>query len=94
MRMSVDSADVVGYQTYQRTLREGKIARVWLNGVEQIGCVMADEERGVLERMKVDRLGKFIVDPINQKFNSETVQGVVTIRFEDAATWSPGRMQH
>lgn len=54
----------------------GAVDKIFLDGVQQTGCVMADDIEGVVERYKVDKKGKFIQD------RNELVLEVVTGKVE------------
>lgn len=61
-------------------------AKVFLDGVEQRYVYEADEERGVILRLKVDGTGEPMVNDAGDGFAEETVTGVVRIDIEDSYT--------
>lgn len=55
------------------------IDKVFLDGVEQKLCVMADTELGAIERYKTDEDGKLLT--IGDSACMEELNGVVTLQF-------------
>lgn len=57
------------------------VEKVFLDGVEQKFCVMADTELGCVERYKIDSNGKLLT--IGGTPCMEEVSGVVTVQFHE-----------
>jgi hypothetical protein len=73
MRMSTIETDP-GYGAW---VRAGRRARVFLDGVEQHHCSVADEEAGIIVRCKLDSEGNIYA--VGDEIAMEEVQGVVRI---------------
>lgn len=59
-------------------------AKVFLDGAEQRYVYEADEERGIIRRLKLDRAGEPMVNDMGDGFAEETVTGAVRIEIEDS----------
>ena len=55
-------------------------AKVYLNGKKQTQCIMADDEKGIIERYITDKSGNIL--SINFEARTETVSGEVRIEIE------------
>lgn len=65
------------------------IDKIFLNGVQQTGCVMADDIVGVVERYKTDEKGKFIPD--GEFVLMEVITGKVEIKLNQGWSFKNGR---
>ena len=86
MRLSSNDQDPEAFAAYQRVMAERGIPYVYLDGVLQPKCSLADDEKGEIVRCVVDAEGRAQVDPNNpEEIWVETVRGKVEIMFgEDA----------
>lgn len=75
MRLSSDKDDP-GYEAW---VKAGRRARVWLDGVEQEHCVVADDAEGLVVRHKLDEQGRRVLDRAKNQVVTEEVRGVVHI---------------
>lgn len=76
LRVSVDKGDP-GYRNYCVANGDGKIIKVYLDGVEQKHCRMADESLGVVRRIVTTPSGKLA--HANGEVLEEEVSGVVRV---------------
>jgi hypothetical protein len=84
MRLCSDDENDPGFGPWQDTQRDGKIAKVFLDGVEVVQLTMADEEKGEVRRGVLDADGYLQVDPnIEDEIWVETVTGKVEIVLVD-----------
>lgn len=67
----------------------GAVDKIFLDGVQQTGCVMADDIEGIVERYKVDKKGKFIQD--GESTLLEVVTGKVEIILNLGWRWGNDR---
>lgn len=85
MRLSSNSQEPAAYEAYLRAIAERGIPHVYLDGVLQPKCSLADDEKGEIVRCVVDANGRVQVDPNNtEEVWVETVTGRVKITFPDA----------
>lgn len=68
----------------------GAVDKIFLDGVQQTGCVMADDVEGVVERYKTDKKGKFISD--GESYMMEVIIGKVEIKFNLGWRMEDGRV--
>lgn len=80
IRISCEKEDS-GYRDYCIANGDGKIVKVWLDGVEQKRCVMADENLGVVKRMVTTPQGNIAHD--NGEFLFEEIKGFVEVKITD-----------
>ena len=80
MRISVYESDP-GYALYKRLRDSGVIVRVSVDGVQQVHCLMADTDLGVIIRNKVTPEGFLWVE--DDSLVDEIVTGKVEITFTD-----------
>jgi hypothetical protein len=74
MRISADPRDP-GYVNYRQFHR----ARVFLDGAEQFGVLIADEEEGVIVRYKRNAAGQFVLDKSGLRVARERCRGTVRV---------------
>ena len=55
-------------------------AKVYLNGKQQTQCIMADDEKGIIQRYITDKSGKVL--SVGLEARTETVSGQVRIEIE------------
>ncbi|MQX25039.1 hypothetical protein GHJ84_29700 [Sinorhizobium meliloti] len=84
MRLSSDKDDA-GYRDWCILNGDNKIARVFLDGVEQKYASMADDELGEVRRTVLTSGGNFATDTLCGEILTEIVKGTVEIRIEDRA---------
>ena len=58
-------------------------AQIYLDDVYQNACIMADQEKGVIQRYVCDENGKVILKGIRKRYRTEFVKGVVRIEFKN-----------
>jgi len=86
MRLSSNKDAGPAFDAYQRFLIEHGVPHVFLDGVEQPKCCMADDEAGEIKRCVLDAEGRIQADPNNpEAIWTEIVTGKVEIRTE--ARW-------
>jgi hypothetical protein len=78
MRLSSDKDDA-GYRDWCILNGDGKVARIFLDGVEQKDATMADDVTGEVRRCIRTPEGNIAVDNIAGEFLMETVSGEVKI---------------
>lgn len=84
MRICSDDENDRGFAPWQEGFRQGKVHVVFLDGVEQKLCSMADEEAGLVRRAVPDDQGRAQIDPSKEdEIWIETVSGAVKIVLED-----------
>lgn len=81
IRVSCEQGDP-GYRDYCIANGDGKVFKVWIDGVEQKRCVMADERLGVVKRMVTTPAGNIAHDADGNIFFEE-ISGVVEIETID-----------
>ncbi|RVQ20089.1 hypothetical protein [Sinorhizobium meliloti] len=84
MRLSSDKDDP-GYRDWCIVRSDMKTIKVFLDGVEQNRCEMADDEAGEIRRFVTTPQGNLATDMIRGEFLTEVVKGKVEIRIEDRA---------
>lgn len=85
MRRSSNEGDA-GYADWFAEHSEGKVHRIFLDGVEQRQVSMADEDLGVVDRCVLDDQGRVQINPDQpDEVWIERVSGTVEIRIEDVA---------
>jgi hypothetical protein len=82
MRLSSDKEDP-GYAAWCHVNGDGKVARVYLDGVLQRDAVMADDDKGEVRRCVRTADGNLARG--HDEFLMETVRGKVEIRTEAKA---------
>ena len=55
-------------------------AKVYLNGNQQTQCIMADDEKGIIQRYVTDKSGNVL--SVGLEARTETVSGEVRIEIE------------
>ena len=81
MRISSDKADP-GYPSFARAQARRQTVRIFLDGVEQAKCLMADTELGLVERPVLGPDGKIQIDPNDpESIWIERVEGDVRVEF-------------
>lgn len=82
MRVSSNQDDP-GYVVWRNIRSSGKNVRVYLNGIEQAYCTMADSDEGIVIRLVPDSEGELQIDPDNpSEVLAETVAGKVEVLIE------------
>lgn len=76
VRMSCEPDDA-GYVPWGMARGDGKIVKVWLDGVEQKQCITADESVGMVKRVLLTPAGNVAVG--NDEVLTEVVYGDVRI---------------
>lgn len=82
MRLSSDKDDA-GYRAWCELNGDGKRVKVFLNGVEQRGVTMADDEAGEVRRCVHTPAGNIAVDKNAGEILMETVKGSVEIQITE-----------
>lgn len=80
MRLSTIEGDA-GYAEWCEMITDEKSPAVYLDGVVQKHCFVADEERGEIVRAKVSEKGRIVADHGTGEVLTEAVFGEVKIEF-------------
>ena len=80
MRISVDESDP-GHALYKRLRDSGVIIRVSVDGVQQMHCLMADDELGTVIRYKAVAEGLLVVE--DDSLVDEIITGKVEFTLTD-----------
>lgn len=82
MRYSTDPKDP-GYDAWQDAIISGALPAIYLDGVEQSDCVMADDATGEIKRCATDGDGRVQIHPDHpDEIWIETVTGHVEFRYD------------
>lgn len=81
IRVSCEEGDP-GYRDFCVANGDSKVFKVWLDGVEQKKCVMADERLGVVKRMVTTPSGNIAHDGDGNIFFEE-ISGAVKVEMID-----------
>ena len=81
MRVSSIEGDA-GHARWREAIESGKRVEVYLDGIEQKYCSIADTELGIVRRCVLDGEGKLQCNPASpDEIWTEDVSGAVTVEF-------------
>ena len=81
MRLSCLRVEPGPFMNYETLIREGKVVRVLLDGVEQRDGILADDERGEIMVYVKDEWGNLLIN--HDEIQVEIKRGKVEIIIED-----------
>lgn len=82
MRISTKAGDP-GYSAWQDAIKKGLEVKIFLNGVERIDVITADEQNRLIVKSRRDGDGNFVLSPDRSEILTEVMRGDVRIELSE-----------